>query len=326
MARKSQSQQRESRGRQGSSRSSSSRSAGNRDDTAQGASSRGRSSRSDRGGSARGRAENDGWQSQQGGYGRDQDRGRDYDRSDEYQGQRGYSGDYGSQGNFGGEDYRGRPDQRAERRDWDDNRSGQSRGRSSGSQQDWGNRGYQSEGYQSRGSGRSRDWDSPEFMPADRGYEGGRELGRERSGRDWQDDDMRQGQGFNRQNYEDWRPSEDQRYSSRSGGGGSWDESRGGFGRERSGRGESQDSFREREYAPERGRSQGYRGDDRFSGYVEGDVRDYRDYDHRNAGGYQNEDEEERYFSGRGPRNQGRESDQRSGNSSYRGNEPRRRE
>jgi len=341
MARKSQSQQRESRSSQGGSsrsgsRSTSSRSASNRDDTSQGsASSRGRGSRSNstNRGDPRGRsAQNESWQSQQGGRGRDQDFGRDYGQQD-YQGQRGYEGDYGDRSNFGGEDYRGREDyqgqqgQRYQRRDWDEDRSGGSRGRSEGSAQDWGNRGYQSEGYESRGSGRSRDRDSREFMSEDRGYDGRRELGRERgygggSGGGFQDDDVHP--GFTRQNYEDWRPSDDQRYSARSGGGrDSWDEDRGGFGRERSGRGENQDSFRQREYAPERGRSEGYRDDDRF--YVEGDVRDYHDYRHRdsNAGGRQNEDE--RYFSGRGQRNQGGGS-QSQRSSGYRGSESRRRE
>lgn len=275
------------------------------------ASSRGRNAQSNRGGSNRGRgrqSEDEGWQSRQG------DSGRDYEGG-YYQasGSRGWEGD--RQENFG----RGS-------QDWDDRggRGGPSR--------------YQG-GYQGQGQTGRDYWDGRDTgvqsRPHGRGYGDERSFGSGRGG-GFQDDDVRG--GFTRQDY-DWHPSDNRRSASREGG--QWDEGRGyggergfgsgrgggyggerDFGRERSFGGESESSFREREYAPERGRSEGYRGDDRFSGYVEGDVRDYGQWG-RHAGGYQNEDEEERYYSGRGQRNEGRSGSRRS---SSRGSEQRWRE
>lgn len=262
---------------------------------------RGRSSSSSSGrGNAEGRgrqSENEGWQSRPGNYGRDFEGGY-YQAS----GSRGWEGDR--------QDYRGA-------QDWDDrgNRGGQSRSQG----------GYQGRGGQDYWDGRDSGVQS---RPHGRGYGDERSFGSGRGGGGFQDDDVRG--GFTRQDH-DWRPSDGRRSASREGG--SWDEGRGyggergfgsgrsggyggerDFGRERSFGGESESSFREREYAPERGRSEGYRGDDRFSGYVEGDVRDYGQWG-RHTGGYQNEDEEERYYSGRGQRGQGR-SESRRGSSS----------
>jgi hypothetical protein len=353
MARKSSSQQSESatedvggsrtRSRSGSrSGSSSTRSASSR-----GGQSQGRSSSSSRGGSQsnrrgsqsnrgesqnRGReSQNENWQSQQqqGGYDRDYERG--------YQGSSGHGSDYGYQGGQG--------------RGWESERQGQSRGRGSPQQQDWGNRGYQTEGYESRGSGRSRDQNSREFMSEDRGY-GDRGYGNEergfrgRSGGGFQDDDVRG--GFIRQDYGGRGSSDRDDYSARQSQ--AWNEGRGygggergfrgqaqggergfgsgrgeggerSFGRERSFGGEHESSFREREFAPERGRSEGFRGDDRFGGYAEDDSYRASSQGQRS---YQNEDMEDRYHSGRGQRNYGGSESRRG--SSGRGSEQRWRE
>jgi hypothetical protein len=59
---------------------------------------------------------------------------------------------------------------------------------------------------------------------------------------------------------------------------------------------------------------------------VEGDVRDYHDYRHHNAGRRQDEGDAERYYSGRGPRDSGRAYDEPRRSSSSRGGDTRRRE